>query len=295
MTCNKIIRNWAMCLCVCLSALAEVDLSGSWASKNHEDAMERIAGPHPDDWTGLPFNESGRAKALNYSQSVISMPERTCWFYTQWQLATGPFGLRIWSQTDPLSGTIIAWVIGGWEDRAPMTIWMDGRPHPSKNAPHDQTGFTTGVWTGDVLTAYTTHMKSGYLRRNGAPSSDEATLTTTFFRHGDMLTLALVMEDPVFLAEPYIITRSYVLTPTPVAAAGPPCIIGYEGVQEGRVPHYLPGKNPFVDEMDEIYHIPREASLGGAETIYPAFRYQIKDRFTIPPRCKRNCGVPAGN
>ena len=61
-----------------------------------------------------------------------------------------------------------------------MTIWMDGRPHPSKNAPHDQTGFTTGVWNGDVLTAYTTHMKTGYIRRNGAPSSDQATITTTF-------------------------------------------------------------------------------------------------------------------
>lgn len=287
--------TWALCLCVCLPSAAEVDLSGSWASKNHEDSMERIAGPMPDDFTGLPFNESGRAKALSYSQSVISMPERTCWFYTQWQLAMGPFGLRIESQLDPLTGQIVAWVIGGWEDRGPMIIWMDGRPRPSKNAPHSQTGFTTGAWNGNVLTAYTTHMKSGYLRRNGAPVSDEATLTTTFLRHGDTLTLALVLEDAVFLTDPYIITRSYVLTPTPVAASGPPCIVGYEGVPEGRVPHYLPGKNPFIDEMDKTYHIPREASLGGAETMYPEFREKLKDRFTIPPACKRNCGVPGGN
>lgn len=256
--------------------------------------MERIAGPLPDDWTGVPFNAAGRAKALSYSQSVISMPERTCWFYTQWQLAMGPFGLRIQSQTDPLSGKIVAWTIGGWEDRAPMTIWMDGRPHPSKDAPHDQTGFTTGVWNGDVLTAYTTHMKSGYLRRNGGPISDEATLTTTFLRHGDLLTLVLALGDPVFLTEPYIITRSYVLTPTPVAATGPPCIVGYEGVPEGKVPHYLPGKNPFANEMDRVYHVPREASLGGAETMYPEFRDQLKSKFTIPPACKSNCGVPSG-
>jgi hypothetical protein len=292
MTFNKIGLYLAVFLSVSLPALAEIDLSGSWASKNHEDNLERGAGPNPDDWTGLPFNDAGRAKALSFSQSIISMPERICWFQTQWHIAAGPFSLKIWSENDPLTGKIQAWVIGGWETRAPMTIWMDGRPQPSKNAPHDQTGFTTGSWNGNVLTAYTTHIKSGYIRRNGAASSDEATITTTFFRHGDMLTLALVMEDPVFLTEPYILTRSYMLTPTPVAVAGPPCIVGYEGVEEGRVPHYLPGKNPFVNEMDKIYHIPQEASLGGAETMYPAFRDKIKDKFVIPPKCTRNCGAP---
>jgi hypothetical protein len=292
MKCHKIILTLAMCVGVCLPALGEVDLSGSWQAKNHEDAMERGAGPNIDDWTGLPLNEAGRAKSLSYSQSIISMPERTCWFYTQWHIADGPFGLRIWDETDRLTGKTIAWVIGAWEDRADMTIWMDGRPHPSKNAPHLETGFTTGTWHGDVLTAYTTHMKSGYLRRNGAPTSDEATLTTTFFRHGDMLTLTLAEEDPVYLTEPYIISRTYLLTPRPISPGGPPCIIGYEGVKEGRVPHYLPGKNPFVDEMDKIYHIPPEASLGGAETMYPAFREKLKDKFVIPTKCERNCGLP---
>ena len=72
--------------------------------------MERGAGPNPDDWAGLPFNESGRAKALSFSQSIISMPERICWFQTQWHIAAGPFSLKIWSENDPLTGKIIAWV-----------------------------------------------------------------------------------------------------------------------------------------------------------------------------------------
>jgi hypothetical protein len=273
-----------------LPALAEIDLSGSWTSKNHEDAMERGAGPNPADWAGLPFNESGRAKALAFSQSIISMPERICWFQTQWHIAAGPFSLRIWAQPDPITGKPIAWIVGGWETRAPMTIWMDGRPHPSKNAPHDQTGFTTGVWNGDELIATTTHLKTGYMRRNGAASSDQATITTHFLRHGDMMTVALLMEDPVYLTEPYILTRSYMLTPAPVAIGGPPCIVGDEGVESGTVPHYLPGKNPFVDEMTKIYHIPAEAAMGGAQTMYPEFRDKIKDKFTIPPKCQRNCG-----
>ena len=281
-----------MLIAAALPALAEIDLSGSWTSKNHEDAMERGAGPNPDDWAGLPFNASGRAKALSFSQSTISMPERICWFQTQWHIAAGPFSLRIWGQSDPLTGKVVAWVVGGWETRAPMTIWMDGRPHPSKNAPHDQTGFTTGVWNGDELVATTTHIKSGYIRRNGAASSDQATITTHFLRHGDLMTLALEMDDPVYLTEPYILTRSYMLTAVPVDSAGPPCITGDEGVESGTVPHYLPGKNPFVDEMTKIYNIPREAAMGGAETMYPEYRDKIKGKFTQPAPCKRNCGAP---
>jgi hypothetical protein len=277
-----------------LPALAEIDLSGSWLAKNHEDAMERGAGPNPDDWTGLPFNDSGRAKALSFSQSTISMPERICWFQTQWHIAAGPFSLRIWPQSDSLTGKVVAWIVGGWETRAPMTIWMDGRPHPSKNAPHDQTGFTTGVWNGDELIATTTHLKPGYIRRNGAASSDEASITTHFLRHGDMLTLLLEMNDPAFLSEPYILSRSYLLTTVPVDTAGPPCITGDEGVESGVVPHYLPGKNPFVDEMTKLYNIPREAAMGGAETMYPEYRDKIKDKFKIPAPCKRNCGVAPG-
>ena len=83
---TRITIAFALILVSSLPARAEIDLSGSWASINHEDAMERGAGPNPDDWAGLPFNESGRAKALSFSQSVISMPERICWFQTQWHI-----------------------------------------------------------------------------------------------------------------------------------------------------------------------------------------------------------------
>jgi hypothetical protein len=39
----------------------------------------------------------------------------------------------------------------------------------------------------------------------------------------------------------------------------------------------------------KLYHIPPEAALGGAETMYPAFRDKIKGNFTLPPTCSRNC------
>ena len=203
-----------MLLCAAFPALAQVELSGTWTSKNHEDALERGAGPNPVDFTGIPFNESGRAKSLSYVQSQISMPERICAFYSQWHLMVGTFGMKIWNVPDPLKGGTIAWVVGAWEDRAPMTIWMDGRPHPSKNAPHSQAGFTTGTWDGDVLTAYSTHMLTGYLRKNGVPYSENAAITEYYDmikeRTGDvMLVVTETVTDPQYLREPFIITSHF--------------------------------------------------------------------------------------
>lgn len=273
-----------MLILASVSAFAEIDLSGSWASMNPDDTLVLA------DFTGIPYNDAGRAKGLSYSPSQLSMPERACLFYTQTQIFGGPFGLRISKQTDPASGKTIAWKIGGWEDRAPMTIWVDGRPQPSKNAPHDRSGFTTGYWDGDVLVSYTTHMKTGFIRRNGAPHSDQATLTIHFLRHADLLTLSAVLEDPIYLSEPLHWTRVFRQSRNTVEQLDGPCIQGDEGVPEGSVPHYLPGENPFADEMNKVYHVPLFASQGGAETMYPEFRKKMKDTFVPVEKCTRNCG-----
>ncbi len=64
------------------------------------------------------------------------MIERQCEGWPPFYFVQGPFGLKIWSETEPIKGATISFTIGGWEDRAPITIWMDGRPHPSKYAEH---------------------------------------------------------------------------------------------------------------------------------------------------------------
>ena len=78
----------------------------------------------------------------------------------------GPSQVRIWKEVDPVSRQITAYH-AEWLRSVDNPYWMDGRPHPSKNAPHEWSGFTTGLWVDDVLTTYTTHMKAGFVRRNG--------------------------------------------------------------------------------------------------------------------------------
>jgi hypothetical protein len=261
-----------LCLFTYRVANAQVEITGSWAARNHEF----LAGDGlPVDFTGIPLNEEGRIRALSYSESQLSMEERQCQGWPAFYFVQGPFGLKIWSETDPLKGNVISYVIGAWEDRAPLTIWMDGRPHPSKYAEHTRAGFTTGSWEGNTLVAYTTHMKAGFLRKTGAPSSDAATMTTRYYRHGDILTVLAIIEDPIYLAEPWILSRSFQLSATPLSPIGPPCITTNEASTRETAPHYLPEKNPFVDEMTTKYGVPRNAAVGMPETLYPEYRKKI--------------------
>jgi hypothetical protein len=47
----------------------------------------------------------------------------------------------------------------------------------------------------------------------------------------------------------------------------------FEGHEVGEsVPHYLPEANPFVDEMTKRFGVPRDATLGRPETLYPEYR-----------------------
>lgn len=275
-------------------AFAQLDLAGNWVGYGHEDAQERGGGPLPVDYLGIPFNDAGRAKALAYTASLIAMPERQCMFYTPQYTVGGPFGFKIWNDTEPVNGQTTAWHMSGTNDRSPITFYVDGRPDASPNWIHPIGGYGTGFWQGDVFVARLTHLREGYVRRNGAPLSDQTTMTFHFIRHGDLMTVIAETVDPVYLTEPLVISRNYALGTQPIRPIDTPCVPGYEtSLGEGEVPHHLPGKNPFIDEVAKLYGIPVEAVLGGAETLYPAYRKKLKDSFVPPAMCTRYCGYGA--
>jgi hypothetical protein len=226
----------------------------------------------------------------------MSLPEGQCGYHTPFYIVLGPFGLHIWNEFDPVTGRLLAWKIGGWVDRDVTTIWMDGRPHPLPNAPHTYAGFTTGRWEGDTLVTTTTHMKATTIRRNGAPVSDRATMTMYFVRHGELLTVRAVMDDPVYFSEPLVRARAWALDTRGTLNLGNGVVSPCEPIAElpradavGVVPHYLPGQNPFVKELAERYSLPAEAVLGGGDTLYPEFRKRLLD-YKPPMACKRYCG-----
>ncbi len=123
------------------------------------------------------------------------------------------------------------------------TIWMDDRPHPPEAAAHTWMGFSTGKWEGNTLTVYTTHMKAGYLRRNGLPESDHATLIEHFVRHGDFMVHVSEVTDPANLTEPFVRTQVF----RRISEEGQNWLYPCESVVEianqprGAVPNFLPG------------------------------------------------------
>src|SRR6187455_527477 len=192
-------------------AAAQVDLSGMWAPIFHEDQVERIPGPDVGDYAGLPINDALRMRADSWDASLLTLPEHQCKPHPSTYGFRGVGNLRITAEVDDKTQSIVKLHTHiQWQEQR-RDIWMDGRPHPPAYAAHTWQGFSTGRWDGDMLTVTTTHLKLGWIRRNGIPRSDAATLTEHFVRHGQYLTLIAVIDDPVYLTEPFVRTTNWTI------------------------------------------------------------------------------------
>ena len=114
-------------------ASAQVDFTGTWQRVGQHD---NGAAREPVDLLGMPLSPDGRAKALSYDIASLSATERQCQMYPPIYAIVGPFPLQFVMVPDPVTQKLLAWKILGWGDRDETMIWMDGRPHPSKLAPH---------------------------------------------------------------------------------------------------------------------------------------------------------------
>ena len=79
-------------------ASAQVDLTGSGASRMHEDWFERGPGWDLGDYTGAPLNDEARAIALLYEPTLLAMRERQCLPYSPYAWPYQPGGFRMWSE-----------------------------------------------------------------------------------------------------------------------------------------------------------------------------------------------------
>ncbi|HEY7388768.1 MAG TPA: MBL fold metallo-hydrolase [Bryobacteraceae bacterium] len=259
-------------------AAAQILLDGEWQPQYHEDQPERIPGPDLVDYLGLPINDAARQRAEAWNASRLTLPEEQCRVHVAPYIYRGPLDLRIWQEKDPDTQAVIAIknYISTWSQT--RTIWMDGRQHPPAWAPHTWMGFSTGKWEGDVLTVETTHLKTGWVRRNGLVMSDQATMTEHFIRHGDYLTHVTILKDPAYLTEPVIKSEDFVVN---LHASNASWVYHCRSAEEivnrpkDQIPNYLPGENPFLEEFAKRYGVPENAALGGAETMYPEYRLKM--------------------
>ena len=261
------------------TASAQIDISGIWVSSQENYRPRGNAGI--GDYTGLPLNDAGRLRADTWDASVLSQRERQAQphptQYYQFRSAA-----RIEKVLDPVTKQVIAYNLCCEFGNADRTIWLDGRPHPPEYAERTWQGFSTGIWVGNTLTVTTTHLRTGYLERNGAPASLKSTVLEHFIRHGDQLTLVQFVTDPAYLEMPIIRTMDFVLNPvvTPRPAATRFEIVDeIPDLQKGYVASYALGTRH--TDWPRFVGLPWEASRGGKDTLFPDYlptlRQMVKD------------------
>jgi glyoxylase-like metal-dependent hydrolase (beta-lactamase superfamily II) len=262
---------------------AQMALVGEWAGRYHEDFDDRVPGDVQGDFTGIPMNDAARRYAEAWDLRRVNLLEHQCQPYSLPHIYRGPLQFRIWEEKDPANQAIIAYRIYIGTYMQYRTIWMDGRPHPPAYAPHTFMGFSTGEWHGDTLTVTTTHIKKEFYRRSGAPSSDLTTVVEHYLRHGNLLTHVMIATDPVYLSEPYINTEEFVL----MERGNQNWLYNCEYTMEvprnkNEVPHYLPGKSPFIQEFARKFGLPFEAMWSGAPATTPEYAARLA-AGNVPP------------
>ncbi|HEY6507415.1 MAG TPA: MBL fold metallo-hydrolase, partial [Vicinamibacterales bacterium] len=187
----------------------------------------------------------------------------------------GP-NFRMVPVVDPATSVLLAYRITNLFGNADRTIWLDGRPHPSRYAEHTWDGFSTGEWVGAALKVTTSHMKAAFINRNGVPASVRSTMTEFFTRHDRYLVLLSIVDDPVYLDEPFVRTSTFAWAPNQVTPAPVP----FEIVDEvavrptGWVPSFQMGTRH--DEFARRFGLPLAAARGGAETMYPEYMRTLR-------------------
>ena len=259
----------AALLALASPAAAQVDLSGEWAPRFYEDQPERVPGPELGDYLGIPISDAARWRAQAWDASIMTLPEWQCRPHSADYIWRGPSQLTVSRDIDPISRDVTSFDFE-WLRSVKRSVYLDGRPHPSENAPHTWAGFATAEWRGDMLAVHTTHLKEGYVRRNGLPRSDKATLSEYLIRNDGILTVVAIVHDPVYLTEPFIRSTDYELDLKQHVPPYPCHVVEEIDRPNGQVPHLPPDSDVSVREFAALRHVPVEAARGGAATMYPA-------------------------
>ncbi|MBI4263682.1 MAG: hypothetical protein HY657_04860 [Acidobacteria bacterium] len=215
---------------------APIDLTGYWVSIVSEDWRWRMITPPRAEYTSVPLNDAGRKMADAWDPARDVRTGNAC----------RPFGV---GGIMRLPGRIHI----TWENTNTLRVEMDagtqtrllhfGTPPPARERTWQGQSVATWEVVGGggrgrgaahgSLTVVTTMMRSGYLRWNGVPYSEQTTVTEYFDRHAafdqEWITVTTMVDDPVYLTQPFITTSHFrrepdgsTWTPAPCETAPPP-------------------------------------------------------------------------
>ena len=191
-----------------------------------------------------------------WDAAIQTLPEWQCRPHMADYIWRGPSNLRISKEVDPASRTITAfhaeWLRS--VDRVDLPGWpaasargraahvgriLDremGRRHPHRDDDASEGRLSAPQWPSA--------QRQGDARR----ALDSAMVIFS--------TVAAIVTDPVYLAEPFIRTTDYELDVHQQVPPYPCGVVAEVDRPRGVIPHLLPGTNPYLHEFSMDYGIP---------------------------------------
>jgi hypothetical protein len=200
-------------------ASAAIDLTGYWVAFVNEDWRYRMVTPAKGDYRGVPITLEALKVVNAWDPAADEAAGNQCKSYGAAAIMRVPGRIHVTWQDD---NTLRLDTDAGTQTRlfrfGPSSA-AAGKPTWQGNsaARWERAGGgpgNAGAPPRGSLTVVTTNMRAGYLRKNGVPYSENATVTEYFDvapqpDGGQLLVVTTVVDDPRYLQQPFIVSSHF--------------------------------------------------------------------------------------
>jgi hypothetical protein len=192
---------------------APIDLTGYWVSYVTENWRYRMVTPAKGEYRRIPSSPAAVPIINAWDPSADVKAGNQCKSYGAGAIMNVPGRLHItWQDANTLRLDI---------DAGTQTRLLRFTPRASSKAGPTWQGESTARWEpvaapdrGGSLSVVTSNLRAGYLRKNGVPYSERATVSEHFDLAplpdgGQLLLVNTVIEDPVYLNAPYVVSPHF--------------------------------------------------------------------------------------
>ena len=187
---------------------APIDLTGYWVSYVTENWRYRMVTPAKGEYRRIPVSPAAVPIINAWDPSADDRAGNQCKSYGAGAIMNVPGRLHItWQDADTLRIDT---------DAGKQTRLLRFNARASSGAKPSWQGESAARWErvpepdkGGSLRVLTSNVRAGYLRKNGVPYSERATVSEHFDitpipDGGELLLITTVVEDPVYLNAPYV-------------------------------------------------------------------------------------------
>ena len=187
-------------------ASAPADMTGYWVAFVTEDWRFRMVTPRKGDYQAVPLTDQARKVADAWNPEADEAAGNQCKAYGAAAIMRLPARFHItWQDDNTLRVD---------SDAGMQTRLFHFASQPGALGKRTWQGYSNAQWQGPALKIATTNLRSGYLRKNGVPYSENAVVTEYFDiaplpGGGQVLLVTTVVDDPQYLRLPFIVSSQF--------------------------------------------------------------------------------------